>query len=267
MVEFSRVEVNGRATEGAELGNPATTTYGHFTAMQIRSGRVRGLDLHLRRLQAATLELFNVGLDGERVRAYIGHALRDVLDASLRVYVLSAEPEPSITVTVRPPAEAPTTVQRLASVHFQRPLPHLKHLGGFIIGGLDAQTHFRRLVQRGGFDEALFTGPGGVISEAAIANIGFFDGEAVIWPDAPALHGITMQLLERALADRGMPWSRRPVLLSDLDSFDGAFLSNSHGIVAVGQIDSHRFGESFARTQTLIEMYDAVAWDSASSTS
>ena len=261
MGEFSRIEVNGRATEGADPGNPGETTYGHFTAMQIRSGRVRGLDLHLHRLEAATLELFNVGLDNDRVRAYIRHALGDVLDASLRVYVYQGGPEPSITVTVRPPAEAPTTVQRLASVHYQRPLPHVKHLGGFVIGGLDAQTYFRQLVQRDGFDEALFTGRGGVVSEAAIANIGFFDGEAVVWPDAPALHGITMQLLERALTQRSRPWRRRPVLLSDLASFGGAFLSNSHGIAPVGQIDGHRFDRSLARAQMLIEMYDRVTWD------
>lgn len=59
--------------------------------------------------------------------------------------------------------------------------------------------------QRAGFDDALLTGPGAVIAESAIANIGFFDGSTVIWPDAPALAGITMQLVTRVLAERGMP--------------------------------------------------------------
>jgi branched-subunit amino acid aminotransferase/4-amino-4-deoxychorismate lyase len=262
MVESSRVEVNGHAVRDGELWSPTDTTYGHFTAMQIRSGRVRGLDLHLLRLEAATLELFNVRLDRDRVREYVRHALGgEALDASVRVYVLPAEPAPSITVTVRPPAQAPTTAQRLASVHYQRPMPHVKHLGGFVIGGLDAQSYFRQLVQRSGFDEALLTGPGGVVSEAAIANVGFLEGQTVIWPDAPALPGITMQLLERALSQRGMPWSRRPVLMADVATFDGAFLSNSHGIASVGQIDDHRFDAPIARTRSLIDVYEGLSWD------
>src|SRR5580658_3775122 len=56
-----------------------------------------------------------------------------------------------------------------------------------------------------GFDDALLTGPDGVISEGAITNIGFFDGNTVLWPSAPSLAGITMQLVAGALAERGIP--------------------------------------------------------------
>jgi branched-subunit amino acid aminotransferase/4-amino-4-deoxychorismate lyase len=257
-----RVEVNGQAAQDDERWSPAKTTYAHFTAMQIRAGRVRGLELHLRRLEAATLELFNVELDRDRVRAYMRHALReDAVDASVRVYVFDADPEPSIMVTVRPPGQAPAIAQRLRSVYYRRPLPHLKHLGGFVLNGLDAQTYFRQLVQRQGFDEALFTGPGGIVSEAAIANLGLIDGNAVVWPDAPALHGITMQLLERALAERGVPWRRIPVRLADVPSFDGAFLSNARGIVAVSEIDGQQFEVPFERTNALINAYEQLPWD------
>lgn len=41
--------------------------YGHFTAMQVRGGRTRGLELHLRRLRDANREAFGAGLDHERV--------------------------------------------------------------------------------------------------------------------------------------------------------------------------------------------------------
>ena len=64
---------------------------------------------------------------------------------------------------------------------------------------------------RNGFDDALLTGSEGAVSESAIANIGFFDGSGVVWPDAPLLHGITMQLLERALPELGVPSRRAPV--------------------------------------------------------
>lgn len=47
----------------------------HFTTMQVRGGKTIGFDFHLARLDGATRELFGVGLEGERVRGYIRHAL------------------------------------------------------------------------------------------------------------------------------------------------------------------------------------------------
>ncbi|WP_207939157.1 hypothetical protein [Actinomadura darangshiensis] len=44
------IEVDGRPATAEALAHPAIVNYGHFTAMQVRSGRVRGLAAHLRRL-------------------------------------------------------------------------------------------------------------------------------------------------------------------------------------------------------------------------
>ncbi|MGP3939920.1 hypothetical protein [Streptomyces sp. 6N106] len=52
------IEINGSPATADTLRLPALTSYGHFTAMQIRDARVRGLDLHLDRLRSATRELF-----------------------------------------------------------------------------------------------------------------------------------------------------------------------------------------------------------------
>ena len=82
-----RTEVDGREATAEQLRFPAFT-YGHFTAMQIRGRKVRGLELHLSRLDAANRELFGAGLDGDLVRDQIRHALGDdMADASVRVYV------------------------------------------------------------------------------------------------------------------------------------------------------------------------------------
>src|SRR4051794_31177347 len=153
--------------------------------MQVRGGRTRGLDLHLRRLDDGTRELFGSALDGERVRHAIRGALGDTRDASVRVYVVEAAGEPAPTVTVRPPGDPPARPQRLLSVPYLRPVAHVKHLGDF------GQTYYGRLARREGFDDALLTGPGGEVAEAAIANVGFLDGDTVVWPDAPQLAGIT----------------------------------------------------------------------------
>jgi branched-subunit amino acid aminotransferase/4-amino-4-deoxychorismate lyase len=253
--------VDGRLAGPDEGWDPAVTTYGHFTAMQVRDRRTRGIELHLARLRQATHELFGNELDGSLVRRSIRLALGDdIEDASVRVYVVHHEPEPSVIVTARSPVEAPRSEQ-VRSVLYQRPLAHLKHLGGFRIGGLDAQSYFRQRVQAAGFDEALFTDAAGTIAEAAIANVGFVAGYTIVWPDAPALAGITMQLAQQALTRAGKPWHRARVRLPDLPSFDGAFLTNSHGIWPVTAIDDRQFAIDERWFAPLSRAYDSVEWD------
>src|SRR5215470_16045878 len=165
------IEIDGVPATVERLGAAAPAGYGHFTAMQVRGHRVRGLDLHLARLDAANRELFGAGLDPATVRAHIRHALgAGTGDASVRVYVCELPGGPSVMVTVRPPGGMPAGPWRLQTVPYQRTLAHIKHLGDF------GQGYFQRLAHRNGFDEALLTGPDGAISEGAITNIGFFDG-------------------------------------------------------------------------------------------
>jgi hypothetical protein len=78
------IEIDGRGV-GAETLWETASAYGHFTAMQVRGRRTRGLALHLRRLEVANRELFEFGLDHERIRWLVRHALRGVEDASVRV--------------------------------------------------------------------------------------------------------------------------------------------------------------------------------------
>ena len=124
-----RTEVDGREATAEQLRFPAFT-YGHFTAMQIRGRKVRGLALHLARLDAANRELFGVGLDGDAVRAHIRHALgEDMADASVRVYVGQPQPDGvSVMVTVRGPIEVAAEPIGLMSVGYLRSEPHIKHL-------------------------------------------------------------------------------------------------------------------------------------------
>jgi branched-subunit amino acid aminotransferase/4-amino-4-deoxychorismate lyase len=221
--------------------------------MQVRGGRTRGLDLHLGRLEAANEELFGAALDRDSVRALVRHALGSVEDASVRVYVFEADERPVTMVTVREPAGVPVP-QRLMSVRYGRPDAHLKHLA-------TGQGFYARLARRSGFDDSLFTGPDGAVSESTIANIGFFDGDGVVWPDAPQLRGITMQLLERTLPEVGIPSRRAPVRVQDVASFEGAFLSNSHGVAAVVGIDDVGFPAGSERTNAVSTAYESVPWD------
>jgi branched-subunit amino acid aminotransferase/4-amino-4-deoxychorismate lyase len=252
-----RVEVNGTAATAQQLQDLVLRHYGHFTAMQVRDARTRGLDLHLNRLDAATRELFGTGLDAGLVRAHIRHALGDTRDASVRVIVHQPEsaPAPDIMVTVRPPAQLSADPQRLMPVPYQRPVPHIKHIGDV------GQAYYGRAAARAGFDGALLTGPDGIIAEGAITNIGFSDGSVLTWPDAPCLAGITWQLVEPRLAVSGLPTQRAPVHLADVPSQRAAIVTNSHGVAPVGWVGQVQLPGSAALAKAVGEIYESVPWD------
>jgi branched-subunit amino acid aminotransferase/4-amino-4-deoxychorismate lyase len=105
------------------------------------------------------------------------------------------------------------------------------------------------------------TGEHGIVSETTFANIGFFDGSGVVWPDAPLLHGITMQLLERTLPGVGVPTRRATVSLADISSFQGAFVTNARGIACVSSVDDMILPDGSARMKTLRDAYASVPWD------
>lgn len=236
-----RIETDGHPATAAEL----FSTYGHFTAMQVRDGGVQGLSNHLDRLDAAHRELFGRQLPGERVRDLVRHALADTADASVRVLLRDAE---RVSVSVAEPRQSPAAPQRLRSVQYLRPFPHLKHLGSF------AQLEWARRVRLDGYDDALLTAPDGAFAESSIANIGFLrDDGAVVWPDAPQLHGIAMQLVEATT-----PSTRRVVRRDDVAAFAGAFLVNSIGVVAVTTIDDVPLPEPGPLLAGVVERLAAV---------
>ena len=255
--DLQRIEIDGTSATVEQLRAVAPSGFGHFTAMQVRGRRVRGIRHHLARLDSANRELFGAGVDKKLVLARISHALADdIADASVRVYVNEAAGEPSIMVTVRPPGGMPASPWRLRSVPYQRPVAHIKHSADF------GQRYYQRLAHASGFDEALLTGPDAMISEGSITNIGFFDGTNVIWPAAPALAGITMQLLEVALAAAGLLSARAHVRVRDLGSFAGVFVTNARGIASVGQIDDIVLAANQQLMDKIAATYESVPWDS-----
>jgi branched-subunit amino acid aminotransferase/4-amino-4-deoxychorismate lyase len=257
--DLPRLEIDGARASAEQLRAVVLSSYGHFTAMQVRGRKVRGLDLHLARLDTANRELFGAGLNAAVVRENIRHALADdVDDASVRVTVIESARAPAIIVTVRPPGrmqEGTNGAWSLQSAPYQRTLPHIKRASDF------GQAYYQRLAHASGFDEALLTGPGGVISEGSITNIGFFDGTQISWPSAPFLHGITMQLIERGLTGQGLRAHRAEVRMSDLGSFAGAFVTNSRGIAPVCRVDDRDLPASPELITTLRAVYDSAGWE------
>ncbi|WP_371606454.1 aminotransferase class IV family protein [Streptomyces sp. NBC_01213] len=248
------VEFDGSPATEEDLRIPAFAGYGHFTAMQVRDRTVRGLTLHLDRLDSANRELFGAPLEGERVRELIGHALdgAGARDASVRVHGYHPPGSTSTVtmVTVREPARADGTPRSLMSVPFSRSVPHIKRPGEF------GQIYYGQQAGRAGFDEALLTSPGGMVTEGSITNIGFWDGTSVAWPDAPALTGITMALLEQGLARTGRPSVRRGVTLEEVGAYRAAFVTNSQGIAPVHRIDDIAFAVDEDLMELLARVYE-----------
>jgi branched-subunit amino acid aminotransferase/4-amino-4-deoxychorismate lyase len=254
---MERIEVDGRSATLADVAHPALVNFGHYTSMQIRGHRVRGIQQHLDRLAVQTRELFDLELDTDQVRAWIRQAVTDSPDVAVRVNVFRRAPDGpvSVMVTVRPPYGPPSRPQRLRTVRYQRPVPHIKHVGSF------GQIYYARLAAAQGYDDALLTADDGTISETTGANIGFLwrdrrapsvvDG-GVRWPDAPCLVGTAMALLG---GERG------PVRVADLPTVAGAFVANSTGIVPVGQIDGLTLPVDEELMRSVLDRHDALPWD------
>ncbi|MFG2348683.1 aminotransferase class IV [Streptomyces phaeochromogenes] len=252
------MEVDGAPATVDALQSLALLNYGHSTAMQVRGGAVRGLDLHLRRLDTATLELFDVPLETSVVRARMRSALaRCGGDATVRVYVFGSDPPPGVStlVLVEPPREPDSQPRALQSVAYQRPVAHLKHVGTF------GKLYHERRAAAGGYDSILLTSANGLVIECATTNVGFFDGKHVVWPEGPALQGITMTLLEEHLEAHGIASRHTPVHLSQAVGFNGVFTANSRGVTPVGRIDDVKVPIDSSFMSRLHEVFDALPWD------
>ena len=240
------VEVNGHKPSDEAIALLDHEGWGHFTAMQVRDGATRGLDLHLARLAAAHQEIYGSPLDGDVVRAHIRHALDGRSDASVRVYGYWA----GVIITVRAPQEMLSRPYSMTAQHFQRPLARLKHVGSW------GQGRFHELATASGFDEGLFVDETGRISEGNITNVGFWRDGRVIWPAAPKLNGITMLVLQRELQAGGIPQAETIVRVQDLASYDGMILCNSRGWARVGRVDETQIPEDDEFTHTISAAYD-----------
>ena len=248
--EYITIEVNGRDADQAVMSLLEHEGWGHFTAMQVRGGRTRGLDLHLSRLEAAHLEVYGRALGGQEVRARIRHALGR-RDASVRVYGYWA----GLIVTVGEPQDMPRRPHSMMTVQFQRPLARLKHVGSW------GQGRFREIALAAGFDEGLLVDETGRISEGTITNVGFWRDGMVIWPDAPKLPGITMLLLQRQLTAVSVGQAEKPVCVEDLAGCHGMILCNSLGWAPVIRVDDLMIPHDETFTGLIAAAIDGCPWD------
>ncbi|MBF6209524.1 aminotransferase class IV family protein [Nocardia puris] len=237
--------------------------FAHFTAMQVRGGRVRGLDLHLERLVTASRRLFGASPSPERFRDDLRAALHDApADLSLTLTVFDAdgeftnEPgERTLRTLIRTasPATGPAGPLALDIVGHERFLPEIKHVGE------GAKTYYMRRARAAGFDDAAFMDRQGRLSEASIWNLAFWDGEQVVWPEAEILTGTTMGIVRRRLD--GIPQRTEPVRPADLGRFRGAVVMNSWTPgIAVPRIGDVEFDASEELVRVAHAAFEREPW-------
>lgn len=222
---------NGVDASRGQLSSLAFSGYAHFSAMQVRDRKVRGLDLHLRRLRVASDRLFGRALSDDDIRSYLRKAIADSpADASLMVTVYPPKGEyttavsdvdPEVFVQTGPPSDGPRGPLRLAAVEHELFLPEVK-----LVGEAAKTFHLRAAVARG-FDDAAFLDRHGRFSEATIWNLAFWDGTSIVWPRAEVLLGTTMSILRRQLERLDVPQTVREVRPADLPGMAGAVVMNS----------------------------------------
>ncbi|MFE9324110.1 aminotransferase class IV family protein [Nocardia sp. NPDC052278] len=233
------MELNGSPISQSELAALGLVGYGHFTSMRVENRAVRGLSQHMDRLTRDCRTVFDAELDPERVRHLIRRAVADT-DAAVVVRVTVFDPhialgrpgadaDPQILVTWREAPAVPQTPMTLRSAVYTRDLPKTKHVGLF--GAL----YQRRLAQRDGADDVLFTTADGTITEIATSNIGVISDGQLIWPQADVLPGITMRLLSQTLDEEVVV---KPITLAELPHVDAAVATNAAvGVRPIARID------------------------------
>ena len=264
-------ELDGGPVTPEALQALALTNVGHFTSMRVDDGRVRGLSLHLARLARDCRTVFAADLDPQHVLDLVRRAVNGgpgrcgrpgssvvvrvtVFDPALDLGRPGAAATPHVLVTTRPAppaASPPRPPLRVRSCVFRRELPTVKHTGVF------AALHQRSVAQRAGFDDALFTDPAGAVSEGPTWNIGFCDGDGVVWPEADVLPGVTMALLQQACEH-----AVSPVALDALGRMRAAFIVNAAvGVRPVGTVDGADLPVDHPVLDLLARAYAAVPGD------
>jgi branched-subunit amino acid aminotransferase/4-amino-4-deoxychorismate lyase len=255
----SMAELNGAPVTPEALQSLGLVNYGHFTSMRVDDQRIRGLSQHLDRLVHDCRVIFNSYLDQDHVRELIRHAIAGkpgsfivrvtIFDPDLQLGHLDAEAKPSVLVTTRPAADWPPTPMRVQSAVYRRELPEVKHVGLF-----GALWH-RRKAELSGYDDALFVDASSFVSEGATWNIGFFDGDRVVWPSGEILPGITMRLLKQ-VHDHTIT---APVSYRDIPGMRAAFAVNTAiGVRAISAIDNIQLPGSDPIIDTLRKEYQEI---------
>jgi branched-subunit amino acid aminotransferase/4-amino-4-deoxychorismate lyase len=258
------VTLDGSPVAVDDLLPLALTNVGHFTSMRVsEDGSIRGLALHMERLVRDCRIVWNAELDTGRVRSCVRKGLEGqdrpcvvrvtIYDPAVEIGHPADADEPHILVSVRGSGTVPPKPLRVRSVVYERDLPAVKHCGLF------GTLYVRGRAQRTNYDDALFVGRDGFVSEGSTWNVAFVDQEGtVVWPQAPVLPGVTMGLLRQHSAHRVAT-----VTLEQARGMTAAFATNtSIGVRPLAAIDDTELSVDHPVLGQLQETYLSIPGES-----
>ncbi len=254
----------------------ALQSYGNFTTLRVGPGGVRGLGLHLERLERDAAALFGQGaprgLVLEGVRRVQSRARQEATDLVARLTLFDPEGklgQPGraaglgVLVSVRPsPGAAPAPAGDGFSVQtrpFRREMWAVKHVS------LGPALFERRCAQRAGFDDALFVGPAGGAGEGCLLegptwSFGLLSGGRLLFPAAGALPGVTRRLVGEAAEAAGLTVGETNVAVAELERAEGAVALNAvTGVRAVESVDGRPLRASRVLAGRLGRLYDSLS--------
>lgn len=227
---------------------PSGLLYGYsvYTTLKMPISE-QGIDLHLQRLKKDCKAL---GLQWRYTDSRILERLNALFQPGEPVFRLTvcADVEsysdfyaedaslPSrLLISSRPAPQRPADGVRLKTVSHQRPLPTLKH------GAMAETILLKRQARKDGFDDILLMNAQGHACESSTANLFLVRNGQLQTPEPVrdgCLPGITRQLILDGANAQRIPIGFEPVSLNELQSAQGAFLTNAtQGLVPVHAID------------------------------
>jgi branched-chain amino acid aminotransferase len=222
--------------------------YGVYETIRVSGGVPYFADEHCARLLASaeTISLehrFSADLILQSINELI---VRNSLEASnLKILLIGGKTGSDATLYIQslnplfPNPKLYKTGVHCITEQYERPFPHAKTLNM-----LPSYLAYKKAVAASAYD-ALLVNRVGAITEGSRTNFFCLKGTTIFSPpDEDILLGVMRMAMLQVAATQGFTIVRKPILLTEIASYDAAFLtSTSSKIMPIRSIDDHTFGE------------------------
>lgn len=150
---------------------------------------------------------------------------------------------------------------RLEIAQWRRPAPNTAPTASKASGLYMIASLAKDCAVRNGNDDALMLDYRGLVAEATGANICFLRGDELHTPEPDCfLDGITRQVVEKLAAHRGYSVHRRAIQLTELSSFEEAFLCGTAAEIApIGTIGDVQYKIAVSSSKLIADFADLTA--------
>jgi branched-subunit amino acid aminotransferase/4-amino-4-deoxychorismate lyase len=251
-----------------ELQSLMLYNYGVFTTFLFQGGKVKGLDLHLQRLQADCQALFGSKPSNLEIKQQLQRFLQEFGSAETVVIRITVFPQTfslthpeninhlNILVTGRIANPIQPKPLKLMEVEADRPFPHHKTTT------LTVNLYARRIAKQHGYDDALLIHRG-LVTEGTTWNIFFLQGNHLFTPPLTdgLLPGIVRGQILQGASHSGFHVWEKSIEPETYEAYDSCFICNSVlGIVTVACVQTkiQHFNHQSKTVVYIQELYEKI---------